>query len=188
MTRGARRDAPAGPLTSLATQWASPRGTEPDASRKVVLLVDGWEAVEGAFEDVDHGAPTEALLGLARDGLASGFRLVVTGGRAVISGRLASHVQHRLVLPMPDPLDLILAGLSPDQVKGHRGAGRAIDVTTGHRVQLAHVGSDATSDSQTRATAKLAERLQVTSGVDAARLPWHVASLPATVGWVKKSM
>ncbi|HEX5968443.1 MAG TPA: hypothetical protein VFY88_08205, partial [Intrasporangium sp.] len=99
------------------------------------------------------------------------------------SGRLASHVQHRLVLPMPDPLDLTLAGLSPAQAQGHRGAGRAIDVATGHHLQLAHVGPDPTSDSQTRTTAHVAERLHATSDVDPARLPWRVAPLPPTVGW-----
>ncbi len=148
-----------------------------------VLLVDGWEAVESAFEDVDHGAPTEALLRLARDGLSSGFRLVVTGARSVLSGRLASHVQQRLVLPMPDPLDLTLAGLSPAQVHGHRGAGRAIDVATGHHVQLAHVGPGLTHDSQTRTTARVAKQLKATADVDPARLPWRVAPLPPMVGW-----
>lgn len=169
----------------------------------VVLLVDGWEAVEDAFEAVDHGAPSEALVRLARDGLASGLRLVVTGGRAVVAGRLASVVQRRLVLPLPDPLDLTLAGLSPDQAQGHRGAGRAIDVATGHHVQLAHVGVEATDDAQRRATAELAERLHATadglraldpdldpdlapgSGTspDRGRLPWRVVPLPPTVEW-----
>ena len=177
------RNARGHPLISPANQWASPRGAAPDIGRQVVLLLDGWDAVEGAFDDVDHGAPTEALLRLARDGLSSGFRLVVTGGRSVISGRLASHVQRRLVLPMPDPLDLILAGLSPAQAQGHRGAGRAIDVATGHHVQLAHVGPDPTGDSQAGTTAGVAERLHATSDVDPARLPWRVAPLPPMVGW-----
>ncbi|HEX5970231.1 MAG TPA: FtsK/SpoIIIE domain-containing protein, partial [Intrasporangium sp.] len=180
VARAPDRDALAHPLISPANQWASSRGAAPDAGRQVILLVDGWEAVEDAFEDVDHGAPTEALLRLARDGLSSGFRLVVTGGRSVISGRLASHVQHRLVLPMPDPLDLTLAGLSPAQAQGHRGVGRAIDVATGHHLQLAHVGPEPTSECQTRTTARVAERLHATSDVDPARLPWRVAPLPPT--------
>ncbi len=170
-------------------------GTEP----LVVLLLDGWEAIEDAFEAVDHGAPTESLLRLARDGLASGIRLVVTGGRAVLSGRLAGVVQRRLVLPMPDPIDLTLAGLSPAQSRGHRGVGRAIDVATGHHVQLAHVGSAATDDAQRRATAELAALLRSTHDVagdsgtdpvrdngseaDRARLPWRVVPLPPTVEW-----
>ena len=183
VARARSPDARSHPLISLANQWASSRDAAPDAGRQVVLLVDGWEAVEGAFEDVGHGAPTEALLRLARDGLSSGFRLVVTGGRSVISGRLASHLQHRLVLPMPDPLDLTLAGLPPAQTQGHRGTGRAIDVATGHHVQLAHVGPDPTAESQTRTTAVVAERLHATSEIDPARLPWRVAPLPPTVGW-----
>ena len=183
VARAPGRDARDHPMIGPTNQWASPRGAAPDTGRQLILLVDGWEAVEGAFEDVDHGAPTEALLRLARDGLSSGFRLVVTGGRSVISGRLAGLVQHRLVLPMPDPLDLALAGLSPAQTRGHRGAGRAIDVATGHHVQLAHVGPDPTGDSQTRTTAAVAERLHATSDVDPARLPWRVVPLPSTVGW-----
>jgi S-DNA-T family DNA segregation ATPase FtsK/SpoIIIE len=164
------------------------RGTPPlgsDTRPLTVLLVDGWEAVEDAFEDVDHGAPTEALLRLARDGLAAGVRLVVTGGRSVVAGRLASVVQHRLVLPMPDPLDLTLAGLSPEEAQGHRRVGRAIDVATGHHVQLAHVGGASTKDVQVRATAQLADRLRKAPDLDPSRLPWRVAPLPRRVAWAE---
>ncbi|WP_353507662.1 FtsK/SpoIIIE domain-containing protein [Intrasporangium sp.] len=182
VARAASQDAGDHPMISLANQRASNQDTAPRAGRHVILLVDGWEAVEAAFEDIDHGAPTEALLRLARDGLSSGFRIVVTGGRSAISGRLAGHVQQRLVLPMPDPLDLTLAGLSPAQAHGHRGAGRAIDVATGHHVQLAYVGPDPTSESQADTAGRIATQLNA-AAADPARLPWRVAPLPRTVSW-----
>ncbi|ADU47803.1 FHA domain containing protein [Intrasporangium calvum DSM 43043] len=165
--------------------------TSDDRRCHTVLLVDGWESVEDAFEAVDHGAPAEALLRLARDGMAAGLRLVVTGGRGLISGRVSSLVQHRLVLPMTDPIDLTLAGLSPELAQGHHGVGRAIDVATGHQVQLAHVGADPESGAQVRTTVAVAERLRAglwrDSAVGAAGaaggLPWRVAPLPHAVAW-----
>lgn len=200
-TPGALRDLAALPHVGSVTSTADPAlaarvvsrlaesmGRPPEDREKVVtvLVVDGWEAVEDAFEAVDHGAPTEMLLRLARDGLASGLRLVLTGGRALVTGRISSLVQRRLVLPMPDPLDLTLAGLPPEQAQGHRGVGRAIDVLTGHHVQIAHVGADPSPAGQEAATAHVAERLRAShaaEGVDPGTLPWRVTSLPRTVSW-----
>lgn len=180
MTRGHQ-------LTDDPSSTGSPMAS--DGSRcHTVLLVDGWESVEDALDAVDHGAPAEALLRLARDGMAAGLRLVLTGGRGLISGRVSSVVQHRLVLPMTDPIDLTLAGLPPEVARGHHGVGRAIDVATGHHVQLAHVGADPESAAQIRTTAAVAERLRdhtwrdSTAG-DPSRLPWRVAPLPQTVAW-----
>lgn len=190
----------------VALRNGGPLGTSGAASASApttVLLVDGWEAVEEAFEGIDHGVPTEALLRLARDGLAAGIRLVVTGGRAIVTGRLTSVLQRRLVLPMPDPLDLTLAGLTPDESQGHRTTGRAIDLITRQHVQLAHVGHDPGIAAQRTAVAELASVLTAgavtsttgtgatgtgttgtgTTGTDKALLPWRVQPLPTSVAW-----
>ena len=79
---------------------------------RTVLVVDGWEAVDDALNEA-AGPGTDGLLRLIRDGASRGLRTVVTGGRTVGSGRLSSLLDRRLVLPMPDPLDLTLVGLEP---------------------------------------------------------------------------
>ncbi|EWT00217.1 hypothetical protein N865_17535 [Intrasporangium oryzae NRRL B-24470] len=152
------------------------------ATPLVVLLVDGWESLEDAFDEVEHGAPTEELLRLARDGLATGVRVVVTGGRGLVSGRLAGLLQRRLVLPMPDPLDMTLAGLDPDVAAGRRPPGRAIDLHTGAEVQLAHAGPNPSPAAQREAIASVAAMVRARHrDVAPSRLPWHVRPLPETV-------
>src|SRR4029078_11535870 len=74
---------------------------------------------------------------LLRDGPRAGVRFAVTGGRAILSGRLSGLPDHRLPLHLPDPLDLTLAGVSPELASTTRTPGRAIDLRTGHEVQLA---------------------------------------------------
>jgi S-DNA-T family DNA segregation ATPase FtsK/SpoIIIE len=68
-------------------------------------------------------------------------RVVVSGGRAVAAGRLAGLLQSRLVLDMPDPLDLTLAGISPSAAAVRRPPGRAYDVRDEAEIQLA-IGDD----------------------------------------------
>ncbi len=53
-----------------------------------VVLVDGWESLEESLSGIDHGAPVDDLHRLLRDGPAAGVRFAVTGGRAILSGRL----------------------------------------------------------------------------------------------------
>ncbi|HET7801588.1 MAG TPA: FtsK/SpoIIIE domain-containing protein, partial [Humibacillus xanthopallidus] len=88
-----------------------------------VLVVDGWEAVEDALGSPANGVGPDALLRLIRDGAPLGLRVIVTGGRAVGSGRMSSLLDRRLVLPMSDPLDLTLVGLEPSAARHLRGPG-----------------------------------------------------------------
>ncbi|GAA2487937.1 FtsK/SpoIIIE domain-containing protein [Terrabacter carboxydivorans] len=108
---------------------------------RTLVLVDGWESLEESLSGIDHRAPVDDLHRLLRDGPAAGIRFAVTGGRALLSGRLPGLLEHRLVLHMPDPLDLTLAGVSPAVAANPRPPGRAIDLRTGHELQLALPGA-----------------------------------------------
>jgi S-DNA-T family DNA segregation ATPase FtsK/SpoIIIE len=123
-------------VARLLDQIGSPRG-----AAHTVVLVDGWETLAEALDDLDQGELTDNLLRLLRDGLSAGIRVVVSGGRAVAAGRLASLLQTRLVLDMPDPLDLTLAGISPSAAAVRRPPGRAYDVRDGAEIQLAIAGA-----------------------------------------------
>lgn len=147
-----------------------------------VLVVDGWEAIEDAFSDVDHGAPTDELLRLARDGLAAGLRLLVTGGRAVSTGRLSGLLQRRIVLAMPDPLDLTLAGVDARRASTPLPPGRGFELPGGHLVQLAHVGTSVEEASQVAAVRSAADLAHLRShDLPPSHLPWKVRALPVSV-------
>lgn len=93
---------------------------------KVLLLVDGVEAVSALLDDADPGRGSEPLYRLLRDGAAVGFTCVVTADRAVPGGRLAAVATHRLVLPLADRADYAVAGVLPRCVPAHRPPGRGL--------------------------------------------------------------
>ncbi|MFC7594736.1 FtsK/SpoIIIE domain-containing protein [Terrabacter sp. GCM10028922] len=154
--------------------------------RHTVVLVDGWETVEERLASVDHGATVDDLHRLLRDGPAAGVQFVISGGRAVLSGRLPGVLDRRLVLQMPDPLDLTLAGIAPEPAGVTRPPGRAVDVQTGRQVQLALPGPDPSTASTMAAvddvTHLSARDAASTSGANADGLPWRLVALPDRVG------
>jgi len=146
---------------------------------RTVVLVDGWESLEESLARIDHGAAVEQLLGLVRDGSRHRLHFVISGGRSLLSGRLPGLLTHRLVLNLPDPVDLTLAGVDPSLGKGLRPPGRAIDVRTGLEVQLALPAPLPAAE----ATQAAGERWARSSGPDAVRAatPWRIEPLPAAV-------
>ncbi len=148
-------------------------------ARHTVVLVDGWESLEESLAAVDHGATLDALLRLLRDGPSVGVQFVVAGGRAVVSGRLPGLLARRLVLHLPDPLDLTLAGLTPTQVTAVRPPGRAVDVLTGHEVQLAHPGPTPSALDTTAALERATDAL--TPDCPPSGGPWRIRALPGSV-------
>ena len=107
----------------------------------LLLVVDGWSHVTDERDPSGHERALE-LERLARDGLAVGVRLVVTGGRDLASSRLASIVGRRLVLHMPDRYDAISAGLRPDETVERPVPGRGIMLPDRSLVQVAPPPAD----------------------------------------------
>lgn len=148
------------------------------SARRTVVLVDGWEAITAALDELDQGESTERLVGLVRDGLSRGVTVVVTGGRAVASGRLGSLLQRRLLLDMPDPVDLTLAGIRPAAANRHRPPGRALDARDEAEVQLSLPGDDPTADYGDLARA-VADAVASRHGdCPVSERPWRLAPLP----------
>ena len=154
-------------------------GLDGERPAHTVVLVDGWEAIEEALRDIDHGAALDELLGLVRDGLRSGVHFAITGGRALVSGRLPGLLPHRLVLQLPDPVDLVLAGIDPVLAAAPRRPGRAIDVGSGLEVQLALPGDVGTAEATAAAVERGATRSR--SSETARFTPWRVEALPSSV-------
>jgi S-DNA-T family DNA segregation ATPase FtsK/SpoIIIE len=146
-----------------------------------VLVVDGWEAIEDALATSAGGIAPDALLRLIRDGAPLGLRVIVTGGRAIGSGRLSSLLDRRLVLPMPDPLDRTLVGLEPAAARHPRTPGRAIDLADGSDLQVATMGSGPSHDEQAAALHRIAASLRATADCPPAQRAWRILPLPRLV-------
>lgn len=123
----------------LVTRLAAALGTRTGGA-PTLLVLDGWETVVQQLEQVQHGRAVDDLLALVRDGESAGLRLLVAGGRGVLTSRLASLVAERLVLRCADPTDLLLAGASSATPPSHQPPGRGLHLPAGDEVQLAWPG------------------------------------------------
>ncbi|SOD93646.1 FtsK/SpoIIIE domain-containing protein [Blastococcus haudaquaticus] len=122
----------------LAQEVAARRaGTDADRRPRILLLVDGVEAVSTLLDESDPGRGSASLLRLMRDGGAAGLTCVATADRAVPGGRLAAVAQQRLVLPLTERADYAVAGIPTARVPGHRPPGRALVGEDGRECQIA---------------------------------------------------
>lgn len=121
------------------------------------LIVDGWESWAAAWEAVEHGRGIEAMLTVLRDGPAVGVTALVTGGRGLLSGRLASAMPRRLLLSLPDRADVALAGLRPADLPSRMPPGRAL-LDDGREVQVAVIGGVPESQAEIDEVVRWADR------------------------------
>ncbi len=170
----------AGGFASVAEQ----RARVPVAERLpwVLLLVDGWEGFHAAYDDVDGGRPVDTVLRLAREGAAAGLRVVVTGDRQALTGRVSSLLPTKLVLRFADPVDYGLAGLSPRAVPDVMPDGRMVLVDGAVEAQVALLAPDPSGPAQVAALRGLARSTAPPcGGTGAGRLPFRVQALPGRV-------
>ncbi|MCW2674419.1 MAG: putative cell division FtsK/SpoIIIE-like protein, partial [Frankiales bacterium] len=146
----------------------------------LLLLVDRWEGFSAAFDDVDAGRLPEALLHLVREGLSAGLRVVVTGDRTALLGKLSQAIEDTLVLRLAERSDYALAGLSPRQLPDVVGDGRAFRAGTGHEVQVGLLTDDPSGAAQAAALTELARGLP-----SPAVPPFRVDPLPTRVTWAE---
>ena len=90
----------------------------------LLLLIDRWEALVAAFQDVDAGHVLDQVHRLLREGPAAGLHLVLTTDRSGLVGRTASLIEQRLVLRMADSGDYAAAGLPSRLTAGSLPPGR----------------------------------------------------------------
>ncbi len=106
----------------------------------------------------------------------AGLRVVVTGDRSVLLGKVVSAVEDVLVLRLADRIDYALAGLSPRVLPEVVANGWAFRANVGTEVQVALLVDDPSGAAQAAAVAELAEhwRGRRVGG----RLPFRVEVLP----------
>jgi S-DNA-T family DNA segregation ATPase FtsK/SpoIIIE len=76
----------------------------------LVVLLDRWEGFVGSLGEVDGGTLVDQVLALLREGASAGGAPRAGGDRQLLSGRIGSLGEDKLVLRMPDRTDVSLAG------------------------------------------------------------------------------
>ena len=102
----------------------------------LLLVVDDWDVLAQRTDDVTHGTLVERLLGLIREGAGVGLTAVLAGDRALLVGRAASALTHRVLLRLADRTDLVLAGIPAKAVPTQQPPGRGV-LLDGTEVQVA---------------------------------------------------
>jgi S-DNA-T family DNA segregation ATPase FtsK/SpoIIIE len=168
-------------FTSVAEQRAA---AEPgDRLPWLVLMVDGWEGVQAAYDEVDHGRPLDVLQRLVREGGSAGLRVVLTGDRGVLTSRVGASISDRLLLRLADRGDYGLAGVAARQVPVAMPPGRGLLADGAVEAQVALLDRDPSGPAQQAALAAIAASCgTVLRGpTPAHQRPMRVEPLPSRV-------
>jgi DNA segregation ATPase FtsK/SpoIIIE, S-DNA-T family len=152
---------------------AQPQGRRPPF---LLIFVDRYDAFLTALEHIDGGRLLGEVQRLIRDGLASGIRVVVTGDRTLLTGRLGGLVEQKLVLRMADRTDFALAGLHSRAIPRDMPNGRGFLLPGGDLLQVASLSAQRQGAAENHVLRDLARR----AGTGASR-PFRVDPLPLSI-------
>ncbi|WP_189080135.1 FtsK/SpoIIIE domain-containing protein [Mangrovihabitans endophyticus] len=146
----------------------------------ILLLLDRWEGFLGTLSEHDGGALTDLVHVLMREGASAGIHLIVTGDHGLLSGRMSSLCEDKLVLRLSDRTDATLAGLNPRKIPESMPPGRGYRAVTAVEVQVDLVAADPAGPAQVAAMHALAATLtDREAAVPKAQRPGRIAVLPS---------
>ncbi|MDH6108249.1 S-DNA-T family DNA segregation ATPase FtsK/SpoIIIE [Kitasatospora sp. MAP12-15] len=145
----------------------------------LVLLLDRWEGFMGTLSEYDGGVLTELIQTLHREGASAGVHVVIAGDHMLLSGRMSSLCEDKLVLRLSDRSDASLAGLNPRKIPENLPPGRGYRAGSAIETQVALVAADPAGPAQVAAVHALAARLvEREAGVAKSARPKRIAVLP----------
>jgi S-DNA-T family DNA segregation ATPase FtsK/SpoIIIE len=128
----------------------------------VVLFLDRWEGFMSDLSELDMGRLFDAIMVLLREGASVGVQVIMTGDRTLLNGRVASMVEQRFVMRLPDRSDYSSAGLRPKEMPENLGEGRGLWADIAVEAQVAVLSEDTSGAGQSAAlraiAASVAER------------------------------
>lgn len=165
---------------------AEQRAARPAAERlpHILLFVDRWEGFMGTLSEYDGGALTDLVQALHREGASVGVHLVVTGDHMLLSGRMSSLCEDKLLLRLSDRTDASLAGLNPRTIPENLPPGRGYRAVSAIETQVALLTADQAGPAQVAALHALAASLTERERA-VARLsrPSRIAVLPTQLSF-----
>ncbi|MEP6843812.1 MAG: FtsK/SpoIIIE domain-containing protein, partial [Pseudolysinimonas sp.] len=169
-----------GGFADLAEQRAA--GTAEQRLPHILLLIDLWEGFLTSFANIEAGAMVEQVQFLLREGASVGVHLVVSGDRQLLSGRISTLVDNKLVLKLTERSDYSLANLNPRKLPDDIPAGRAFRSESAVEVQIALLAADPSGVAQAAALREIAKRATTRdSELSASRRPFRLDVLPTNL-------
>ncbi|GAA3831354.1 FtsK/SpoIIIE domain-containing protein [Sphaerisporangium flaviroseum] len=174
---------------SLASQGfadvSEQRAAVPAERRLPYLLVlfDRWEGFVAAFESYDGGRLIDQWLQILQEGAGAGVKVVMSGDRSTLIGRISTLFDDRLVLKLPDPGDYTYVGMKSKDVPEHFPPGRGFRAGTGLReTQVALLAADPAGTAQVAALHQIGRDAKTRAGdIPRSLRPFRVDALPPVV-------
>ncbi|WP_240506709.1 FtsK/SpoIIIE domain-containing protein [Thermoactinospora rubra] len=149
----------------------------------LVVLFDRWEGFYAAFESHDGGRLVDQWLQILQEGAGAGVKVVMSGDRSTLVGRISTLFDDRLVLKLTDPTDYSYVGIRAKDVPDHFPPGRAFRAAgTLREVQVGLLTADAAGTAQVAALHQLGREAKLRAGDVPRHLrPFRVDALPTAV-------
>ena len=124
----------------------------------LLFLLDRWDGFASTLGEVDGGRMTEQVMTLLRDGSSVGLHMVVSGDRTLVTGRMSTLVENRLVLRLADRADFGAVGIPVKLVPDTLVDGRALTPDPVVELQVAVLADDISGAGQNAALREIAAR------------------------------
>jgi S-DNA-T family DNA segregation ATPase FtsK/SpoIIIE len=148
----------------------------------LVVLLDRWEGFVAQYPPESASELPAAVVRLVREGLGAGLRLVVAGDRSLLTDRLASLVDEKLLLRLSDRSDYRIVNLNPKTVPEEMGPGRAVRGESGTEVQIALLVPDRSGQAQAESLRRIGDDAEARWPAAArTNRPFRIDALPSTV-------
>jgi S-DNA-T family DNA segregation ATPase FtsK/SpoIIIE len=150
----------------------------------LVVLLDRWEGFTSQFS-LDSGSELPAkVLRLIREGAGVGLRLVLTGDRSLLTDRIASQVEDKLVLRLADRSDYRIVNINPKSIPEEVLPGQAFRAESGLEVQIALLGHDPSGQAQAAAVREIGRQADARwPAASRHSRPFRVDVMPSTIGF-----
>jgi S-DNA-T family DNA segregation ATPase FtsK/SpoIIIE len=123
----------------------------------LVVLLDRWEGFVPTLGEVDGGTLSDTLFMILREGASVGVHVIISGDRTLLSGRVSTLTDDKLVLRLTDRGDYSLAGLNARTLPEEIAQGRAFRAESGIETHIAVLGADPSGPAQAQCLADIGE-------------------------------
>ncbi|ROS30719.1 FtsK/SpoIIIE domain-containing protein [Cellulomonas sp. PhB150] len=148
----------------------------------VVVLLDRWEGFVQAFEDYDSGVLLDLWTQILQEGPGAGVKVILSGDRSLLNGRISTLTEDRVMLRMPDAGDYSAVGMTPRQVPGDIADGRAFRSRGSQELQVCVLDPEVGGAEQVAALQRIARDATTRAGATpAAHAPFRVDDLPTRI-------
>nr|WP_174257654.1 FtsK/SpoIIIE domain-containing protein [Phytoactinopolyspora alkaliphila] len=148
----------------------------------IVILFDRWEGFKQAYESYDNGRLVDLWMQIMQEGTGVGVKVIMTGDRTSLVGRLSTLMDDKLMLRMTDIADFTSIGMPGKEVPEHMPPGRAFRADGLRETQIALLTDDDAGTAQVAALQEIGRQAAARFADLPRRMrPFRVDPLPSKI-------